>query len=146
MAGITASRIGGVCGLIIGLLFIAGGFWLRGLAQREQATLIETTGTIVDAVTHADRTDGNNTISYAPVIEILVNGDRTRFNGAYDTSRLSNGNVVVVRYDPKNVSASAHVVDAFEGLLPLAMFGMGGFAIITGLGELINVRRWFRRA
>ncbi|MFN6465990.1 MAG: DUF3592 domain-containing protein [Nostoc sp. DedVER02] len=129
-------------GLAIGLLFIAGGFWVRNIVIHESATLNETQGTVVDSITRTDRSDKNNQQkeTYAPVIEFLVNGKPTRFTGNYESYRSSNGHVVVVRYDPKQPISSARVVNPLEGLVPWGMFGMGGLAVVYSLGALLPVR------
>ena len=140
----SRDKFGALFALVIGLLFVVGGFWLRNNDVRERATLRETQGTVVDAVSRRERENGNDKLTYAPIIEFMANGDRTRFTGSFDTSRLSNGNIVVVRYHPANAAASARVVDAFEGLVPWSMIGIGGCAMLAGLGGLLNLRRLFR--
>ncbi|MEA5603267.1 DUF3592 domain-containing protein [Nostoc sp. UHCC 0252] len=129
-------------GLAIGLLFIAGGFWVRNIAVREGTTLNETQGTVVDSISRRDRTGTNNQQkeTYAPVIEFLVNGKPTRFTGNYESYRSSNGHIVVVRYDPKQPINSARVVNPLEGLVPWGMFGMGGLAVVYSLGALLPIR------
>jgi Protein of unknown function (DUF3592) len=126
----------------IGLLFIAGGFWVRNIVLHEGATLKETQGTVVDSISHSDRSNTKNQQkeTYAPVIEFLVNGKRTRFTGNYQSYRSSNGHVVVVRYDPKQPISTARVVNPLEGLVPWGMFGMGGLAVVYSLGALLPVR------
>jgi hypothetical protein len=56
--------------------------------------------------------DGKDRDGFAPVIEFRVNGAPVRFTGAVENFRQSNGNVVAVRYDPAQPSASARVVVA----------------------------------
>ena len=136
-----ARGLGIVFAFLAGLLFIAGGLWVRGRDAQERRTLIETSGTIVDSLSRTERSDGNSKVTYAPVIEFAANGDRTRFTGSYDSSKLSNGNTVVVRYDPANIAASARVVDSLEGLTPWAMIGMGIFSVAAGLVEVVKARR-----
>lgn len=129
-------------GLSIGLLFIVGGFWVRNIVAHEGATLNETRGTVVDSISRRDRSNTNNQQkeTYAPVIEFLANGERTRFAGNYESYRSSNGQMVVVRYDPKQPISTARVVNPLEGLVPWGMFGMGGLAVISSLGALLPVR------
>ncbi|MEH2074868.1 MAG: DUF3592 domain-containing protein [Nostoc sp.] len=130
-------------GLTFGLLFIAGGFWVRNIVVREGATLNETRGTVVDSISRRDRSSTNNEekeIYYAPVIEFIANGKRTRFTGNYESYRSSNGHQVVVRYDPKQPINTARVVNPLEGLVPWGMFGMGGLAVVSSLGALLPVR------
>lgn len=136
-------KLGAIFGLAIGILFILGGFWVRHI-DAQQATLNETQGTVVDSVSRRERNTTNNQeiITYAPVIEFLVDGQPTRFTGKYESYRSSNGHPVVVRYDPKQPAPTARVVDPLEGLTAWGMFGMGGFSVILSLGSLLPLRTW----
>ncbi|MFN6486158.1 MULTISPECIES: DUF3592 domain-containing protein [unclassified Nostoc] len=129
-------------GLVIGLLFIGGGFWVRNIIAREGATLNETRGTVIDSISRRESNSTNNEQkeTYAPVIEFLANGERTRFTGYYESYRSSNGQIVVVRYDPKQPISTARVVNPLEGLVPWGMFGMGGLAVVSSVGALLPVR------
>jgi hypothetical protein len=135
-------KLSAIIGLGLGVLFMAGGFWVRQIDMHERATLNEAQGTVVDSISRRER---NNTsslekITYAPVIEFMVNGDRTRFTGRYQSYRSSNGHVVVIRYDPKQPATTARVVDPLEGLAPWGMFGLGGLAVVFSLSALLPVR------
>ncbi|MEH2327533.1 DUF3592 domain-containing protein [Nostoc sp.] len=130
-------------GLAIGLLFIGGGFWVRNIIAHEGATLNETPGRVVDSISRRDRSSTNNNEqkeTYAPVIEFLANGKRTRFTGNYESYRSSNGQMVVVRYNPKQPINTARVVNPLEGLVPWGMFGMGGLAVVFSVGTLLPIR------
>ncbi|WP_244918218.1 DUF3592 domain-containing protein [Nostoc linckia] len=129
-------------GLFLGLLFIGGGFWVRNIVAHEIATLKETRGTVVDSISRRERNSENNQEkeTYAPLIEFLANGEPTRFTGSYESYRSSNGKIVVVRYDPKQPIKTARVVNSLEGLVPWAMFGMGGLAVVCSLGAFLPVR------
>lgn len=128
--------------LVLGLAFIAGGLWVRAIEAREQARLVETTGTVVDAVSRW-KTDSRGTrMIYAPVVEFHVTGDPARFTGTYQDFRLSNGQTLIVRYDPDDPADTARVVDPLESLTAWAMFVMGGFILISGL--LPVVREWLK--
>ncbi|GEM_PF-1532652 len=134
-----------IFGLVLGLLFIAGGVWVRHIETHERATLTETQGTVVDSVKRRERstTDNQEKDTYAPVIEFLDNGDRTRFTGKYVSYRSSNGHNVVVRYDPAQPTTTARVVEPLEGLTAWGMFGMGGAVVIFSLGELLPLSTLF---
>lgn len=134
-------------GLGLGLLFMAGGLWVRQRELTERETLQETQGTVVDSVKRRERDSSNNQDkeTYAPVIEFSVNGDRTRFTGRYESYRTSNGHQVVVRYDPQQPEKTARVVDPLEGLTPWGMLGLGGFAVVTSLSSLLPLRRLISR-
>lgn len=138
-------KLSAMIGLVIGLLFIAGGFWVRQIDLREQATLNETQGTVVDIVSRRERNNTNNQekVTYAPVIEFLANGDRTRFTGRYESYRASKGNRVVIRYDPQKPATTARVVGPLEGWTAWAMFGMGGLSVFWSLSPLLPVQAWF---
>ncbi|MFN6480675.1 DUF3592 domain-containing protein [Nostoc sp. DedQUE07] len=130
-------------GLAIGLLFIGGGFWVRNIIAREGATLNETRGTVVDSISRRDRSSTNNNEqkeTYAPVIEFLANGKRTRFTGNYESYRSSNGQTVVIRYNLQQPISTARVVNPLEGLVPWGMFGMGGLAVVFSVSALLPVR------
>ncbi|MDZ8065290.1 MAG: DUF3592 domain-containing protein [Nostoc sp. DedQUE08] len=132
-------------GLAIGLLFIGGGFWVRNIIAHEGATLNETRGTVVDSISRRDRSSTNNNDNeqketYAPVIEFLANGKRTRFTGNYESYRSSNGQTVVIRYNPQQPISTARVVNPLEGLVPWGMFGMGGLAVVFSVSALLPVR------
>ncbi|WP_442949056.1 DUF3592 domain-containing protein [Nostoc sp.] len=74
----------------------------------------------MDSISRRDRSSTNNEEKetyYAPVIEFLVNGKRTRFTVNYESYCSSNGHQVVVRYDPKQPINTAHVVNPLEGCL-----------------------------
>ncbi|MDZ8084947.1 MAG: DUF3592 domain-containing protein [Nostoc sp. DedQUE12b] len=129
-------------GLAIGLLFIGGGFWVRNIITYESATLNETRGTVVDSISRRDRSSTNNNEqkeTYAPVIEFLANGKRTRFTGNYESYRSSNGQMVVIRYNPQQPITTARVVNPLEGLVPWGMFGMGGLAVVFSVGALLPI-------
>jgi len=144
----SASRFGAIFTVVVGLLFVGGGGWLRNGEARERVTLREAQGTVVDSVKRRDRDNrtGKDVESYAPVIEFQLNGTPTRFTGSYVSFRQSNGNSVVVRYDPSSPAATARVVEALERLTSWGMFVLGGLALLSGLGDLLKVRRLFRRA
>ncbi|WP_392532255.1 DUF3592 domain-containing protein [Nostoc sp. C117] len=135
-------KLSAIIGLSIGLLFIGGGFWVRNIVTYERTTLKETQGTVVDSVTRRERNSSNNqqTETYAPVIEFLANGERTRFTGNYESYRSSKGHIVVLRYDPKQPIKTVRVVNPLEGLVSWGMFGMGGLAVVSSLGKLLPVR------
>ncbi|MBH8576818.1 DUF3592 domain-containing protein [Nostocaceae cyanobacterium CENA369] len=135
-------KLSAIIGLVIGLLFVGGGFWVRNVVAHERATLKETQGTVVDSISSRDRNSTNDRQkeTYAPVIEFLAKGERTRFTGSYESYRSSNGNKVMVRYDPKQPATTARVVNSLEGLTPWGMFGMGGLALIVSLGKVLPVR------
>jgi hypothetical protein len=138
-------KLSAIIGLVLGLLFVAGGFWVRHIDLREQATFNEAQGTVVDTIARRERDNTNNQekVTYAPVIEFLANGDRTRFTGKYESYRASNGNRVVVRYDPQKPVTTARVVDPLESWAAWAMFGIGGVSVFWSLGTLLPVRAWF---
>jgi Protein of unknown function (DUF3592) len=140
-------KLSAIIGLVLGLLFIAVGFWVRHIEAQERALLTETQGTVVDRVSRRehDTTTNEERITYAPVIEFLTNGDRTRFTGKYDSSRFSNGTNVVVRYHPQQPATTARVVDPLEGLTAWGMFGMGGLSVVFSLGTLLPLRSWLSR-
>jgi hypothetical protein len=137
-------KLSAIFGLVIGVLFVAGGFWVRSIEATDRATLKETQGTVVDSVRRRERDTSTNQEreTYAPVIEFLVDGQPIRFTGKYESYRSSKGNGVVVRYDPKQPTSTARVVDPLEGLTAWGMFGVGGVATILSLGTLLPVRRW----
>ena len=130
-------------GLVIGLLLIGGGFWVRNIIAHEGATLNETRGTVVDSISRRDRTSTNNNEqkeTYAPVIEFLANSKRTCFIGNYESYRSSNGHMVVIRYNPKQPISTARVVNPLEGLVTWGMFCMGGLAVVFSVGTLLPIR------
>ncbi len=131
----------------MGLLFIAGGFGLRQSDLHEQTTLKEAQGVVVDRVSRRERDQTNNQekVTYAPVIEFLVNGERTRFTGKYESYRSSPGNKVVVRYAPNRPLPTARVVDPLEGPTAWAMLGLGGLSVMFSLGRLLplRLRPWY---
>ena len=137
-------KLSAIFGLVIGVLFVAGGFWVRSIEATDRATLKETQGTVVDSVRRRERDTSTNQEreTYAPVIEFLVDGQPIRFTGKYESYRSSKGNGVVVRYDPKQPTSTARVVDPLEGLTAWGMFGVGGVATIFSLGTLLPIRRW----
>ncbi|MGA7934023.1 MAG: DUF3592 domain-containing protein [Kovacikia sp.] len=138
-------KLSAIIGLVLGILFIAGGFWVRSIEAHDRATLQETQGTVVDHIRRRDRATSTQQEreTYAPVIEFLDNGQPTRFTGNYESYRTSQGNRVVVRYDPTQPTNTARVVDPLEGLTTWGMFGLGGLATICSLGTLLSIRPWF---
>ncbi|MBL1177273.1 DUF3592 domain-containing protein [Pantanalinema sp. GBBB05] len=129
-------------GLAIGLLLMVGGLWVQQIHQREQVTLKEVQGTVVDTISRRERdaTTHQEKITYAPVIEFPVTNDRTRFTGKYESYRVSNGKPVVVRYNPQQPATTAQVVDPLEGWTPWAMVGIGGLSVFWSLTPLLL--RW----
>jgi hypothetical protein len=132
-------RLSAVIGLVLGLLFIVGGFWVRHITLHEQATLNETQGTVVDTVSRREGNNNQEKVTYAPVIEFLAEGDRTRFTGKYESYRSSHGNKVMVRYNPDQPASTPRVVDPLEDWTTWGMFVIGGIAVIFSLGELLPV-------
>jgi hypothetical protein len=133
--------------LVVGLLLVLGGVWMRNVEARERVTLRETQGTVVASVKGREHNNstGKDTDSYAPVIAFQADGAAIRFTGSRESFKQSDGNKVIVRFDPANPAATARVVDSSEGLVPWSLFALGGFSLLTGLGELLGVRRLFRR-
>ena len=132
----TESRLSIIIGLVAGLLFIGGGFFVRNLQAREAVTRREARGTIVD---HQSRRESNGDTAFAAVIEFAdASGERYRALGEYKSFKESLGNAVVISYDPASPAASARGVDPLEGLTPLAMFGIGGFAVLYSLWGAIR--------
>ncbi|MBG1245581.1 DUF3592 domain-containing protein [Nostoc sp. NZL] len=134
-------KLSAIIGLVIGLVFIFGGFWVRNKVAHERAMLIEAEGTVVDSISRRERDSKDKLIeTYAPVIEFLAKSDRIRFIGNYESYRSSNGNKVVVRYEPKQPQTTAFVVNPLEGLVDVGMFGMGGLVIVSSLGKVLPIR------
>ena len=132
----TESKASIVLGLVLGLLFIGGGVFVRNLQAREAVTRREARGTIVE---HQSRRESNGDTAFAAVIEFAdASGERYRALGEYKSFKESLGNVVVISYDPTSPAASARGVDPLEGLTPLAMFGIGGFAVLYSLWGAIR--------
>ncbi|MBD2250757.1 DUF3592 domain-containing protein [Nostoc parmelioides] len=130
----------GILGLVIGCVFIGGGFLVGNQVTQERATLKQTQGTVVDSLRRRERdSKDKQKETYAPVVEFLVKGDRIRFTGNYQSSRSSNGKIVAVRYDPKQPRTTARLVDFYEDLLPWMSFGMGGLSLISGLRQIFPI-------
>ena len=133
------SRLSAVFALVLGIALLGAGFWVRAREAGELATLTETTGTVVDTVKSRVRdSNGKDRDGFAPVIEFQANGGPVRFTGSVESFQQSKGNVVAIRYDPAQPSASARVVGGLDGLVPWAVFVLGGFSLITGLRGLIK--------
>ncbi|MBW4641665.1 MAG: DUF3592 domain-containing protein [Goleter apudmare HA4340-LM2] len=134
-------KLSAIIGLVIALIFIAVGFWVRNKVAHERATLTETQGTVVDSLSRRER-DSNDRPkeTYAPVIEFLIKGDRIRFTGYYESHRASKGNTVVVRYDPQQPATTARIVEPFEGLAHWMAFGMGGLLVVSSVGKVLPIR------
>lgn len=133
-------KLSAIIGVVLSLLFIAGGFWVRRIQIHESKTLRETQGTVVDTASRRERNSTEEKTTYAPVIEFTANGKQTRFTGHYESYRLSNGRTVVVRYNADQPETSARVVDPMEGLTSWGMFIMGGLGVVFSLGDLLPVR------
>lgn len=130
-----------ILGLLLGIGFLAGGLWVRSGAAEDRLTKMETQGRVVENATikQHDYEHNKDEIVYAPVIEFQAGSKPVRFRGKQQSYRASEGNTVVVLYDPGN-PAAARVVDPLEGLTQWAMFGMGGFAILATVWPL--ARGW----
>ena len=134
-------KLSAAIGIFLGLLFLGGGCLVKYLDDNEQATLQETQGAIVETLSRRERDKNNQEkITYAPVVEFSVQGEKKRFTGWYGSDRPSQGKSVVVRYDPKNPTGKARIVPPLEWLTPWAMFGMGGFAVVYNLALLSPVQ------
>ncbi|NEU82070.1 DUF3592 domain-containing protein [Nostoc sp. UIC 10630] len=134
-------KLSAIIGLVIGLVFIASGFWVSNKIAHERATLIETQGMVVDSISRRERDSKDKLIeTYAPVIEFVAKNERIRFTGNYESYRSSNGNKVVVRYHPKQPETTALVVNPLEGLVSVGMFGMGGLVIVSSLGKVLPIQ------
>jgi len=132
----TESKASILVGIVLGLLFIGGGFFVRDLQTRDALTRREARGTVVE---HQSRRESNGDTAWAAVIEFAdASGERYRTLGEYKSFKESAGNAVVISYDPANPAASARGVDPLEGLTPLAMFGLGGFAVLYSLWAAVK--------
>lgn len=140
-------KLGACIGMVIGLMFIGVGFWVRHLDAWEQATLVEAQGTVIDCVSRRERrtTDDREVEVFAPVIEFLVKGDRTRFTGSYQSYCLSQGKTVVVRYDPNQPATTARLVEPLDRIWSWVAFGTGGLVIISSLRPLLPLSPWWFR-
>ncbi len=49
--------------------------------------------------------------------------------------------MAVVRFDPAAPDKTAHVVGALEGLIPAALFVLGGVGLLAAIRELRRARR-----
>lgn len=133
-------KLSGIIGLVIGLMFIGAGFWVNQQEARERVTLLETQGKVVDTVHRRERdTKDKQKDTYAPVIEFLVKGDPVRFTGNYESYRTSQGEIVTVRYDPKQPATTAREVEPFASFAPWVALGMGGLSLVSGLRQLSPV-------
>lgn len=139
----TESRFSTVFALVVGLLFVGLGLWLRDREAKDQARLTETRGAVVESVKGRKRTsDGKDIDVFAPVIEFEANGEKHRLTGVYEPSKQSNGNPVAVRYDPSAPGTTARVVGSLEGLVPWSLFALGGVSVFSGLtGFLRRLRQ-----
>ncbi len=127
--------------LMLGIAMIAGGALVSRLKSREQATLIVTPGTVVDNERRSElNSDRKPVTKFVPVIEFMVNGDARRFTGDPVSFESAKGNLVVVRYDPALPAQSARVVEPLEDVTPIAMYGIGGFVIISALVAWVRKR------
>lgn len=139
-------KLSAVIGLVLGVLFLAGGFWVRQIDIHERTMFHETQGTVVDRVSRRERNSNNQEkITYAPVIEFPIKGDRVRFVGRYESYRFSEGESVVVRYDPKQPTMTARVVAPLEDWTAWGMFGLGGLSIVFNLSKLVSLNKQFLR-
>lgn len=133
-------KLSAIIGLVIGLVLIGSGFVVQKQVAYEREALTETQGTVVDIIRRERDSQDKQTETYAPVIEFVANGERTRFTGSYGSSRLINGKILTVRYDPKQPGSSARVVNPFEGLVSWIVFGMGGLVVVSSVGKVLPVR------
>ena len=129
--------------LVVGLVFILGGVWVRHIEARERVTMIEAQGVIVDSVKHRERDNstGKDKDTYEPVIEFRANGAPVRLSGSRESYEQSKGNRVAVRFDPRSPATTAYVAGGFDGLVSWAVFAMGGIGLVSGVRELLRVRR-----
>lgn len=134
-------KLSAIIGLVIALIFIAVGFWVRNQVAYERANLTQTEGTVVDTLSRRER-DSNDRQkeTYAPVVEFLIKGDRIRFTGYYDSHRPSKGNTVTVRYDPKQPATTAKIVQPFDHLAHWMAFGMAGALLVSSVGKVLPIR------
>ncbi|KOP23392.1 hypothetical protein AMR41_26340 [Hapalosiphon sp. MRB220] len=134
-------KLSAIIGLVIGLVLIGSGFVVQKQVAYEREALTETQGTVVDIIRRRERdSQDKQTETYAPVIEFVANGKRTLFTGSYGSSRLSNGKILTVRYDPKQPKTTARVVNQFEGLVSWIVFGMGGLVVVSSVSKVLPVR------
>jgi len=81
----------GILGLVIGFVFIGGGFLVGNQVTQERATLTQTQGKVVDSLRRRERdSKDKQKETYAPVVEFSAKGDRIRFTGDYRSYRSSN--------------------------------------------------------
>lgn len=124
--------------LLAGVVLVGAGLWLRSNDAREQATQVEVRGAVVDSVKRRDVDRKQDT--FAPVIEYEAAGQKLRVTGAYETFRQSEGNPVVVRFDPANPEGTAHVIGALDGLVPAGVIALGAAGLLAGVVGLFRKR------
>jgi hypothetical protein len=135
------AKFSGIYLVLFGLLMLGLSSWGDKKIAHERATLTETQGKVVKTLHRRERdTKNKEKDTYAPVIEFLVKGDPVRFTGHYDTTRAAEGNIVTVRYDPKQPANTAREVESLEQLGIWAAYAMGGGSLVYGLCQLSPLR------
>jgi hypothetical protein len=129
--------------LLLGLLAVSGGLWVRSLELRERAETHDIQGVVVgtEEIRRRDHQRNEDRITYAPVIEFQVRNKPVRFQGVEASYRASTGNKVLVRFDPSAAAESPRVVDPLEGLTPWALCGLGGMAIVSAASAIVRLSR-----
>ncbi len=120
--------------LLLGLMALSSGFWVRSLELRERAETEDTQGVVVGT----EEIRRRDQVTYAPVIEFQVGNKPVRFQGVEASYRASTGNKVLVRFDPSAAAESPRVVDPLEGLTPWALCGLGGMAIVSAASSIVR--------
>ncbi|MEJ1930599.1 DUF3592 domain-containing protein [Nostoc sp. NIES-2111] len=134
-------RFSGIYLVFFGLLMLGLSFWADKKTAHERATLTETQGRVVETLHRRERDiKDKEKDTYAPVIEFQVKGDSVRFTGYYDTTRTAKGNIVTVRYDPKQPTTTARKVEPLEGLGIWGAYAMGGGCLVYGLCQFSPIR------
>ncbi len=132
-------RLSTIISLVVGVIFVAMGFWLRDREAKELATMTEVKGVVVESTERRDR--DKKVDLYAPIVEFEVNGVKHRVTGREETSQQAEGNVAVVRFDPAAPDQTARIIGSLEGLVPASVLALGGFSFLAGLRGLFRRRR-----
>jgi hypothetical protein len=128
-------RLSIVVGLVSGIALLGGGLFVRQREAREQATMVEVKGVVVASSSRRDLE--KDVVLYSPVVEFEVNGAKHRVTGKEESSNpQADGNVAVVRFEASAPDETARVIGALEGLVPAALFVLGGLSLLAAVREL----------
>ena len=131
-------KLSALINLMIGVVLIGTGLWVRQKDADERHHWVETQGVVIKSISR--QLPKSTDTTYAPVIEFEANGDRAQYIGAEKSYQFSEGKTVIIRYDPERPNEAARVIKPFDKFAPFAIMILGGTCVAIGAKKVMPFR------